>query len=598
MSTHAPPLSVRPVARPTGGRGRPATLPLALAESRRLLCSLPVLCGAIASAVLLLRADGGWLPALHLAAIGTQRSLLPLAAGTLVAANLTALRSRRARTGELETSTCTPAWRRTLAYLLALAAPALLGGVLAVLKLLLLVRGGRAAGTPDAFELLTGPAVIWLAGTLGVLAARWLPSVVTAPVLVVLAAVVQLGLPTKGVQSYGLALRWLVPAVPLEVSPTVEPELPAFLLGRPSGAHLAFLAAAALAVGAAAVAGAGTGARTRLRAGLAGAVALALVACAAQLQPPSRAEADRLVAAFQHPERFQACHRRGPVAYCAFPGYEPWIDVWAATVEGPLEHLPREVARPRLTVRQMFDDAALDRRLARSLGLPDSGNPGPVHLLGVVAAQDPAPDVVPVDMTWPTGPAERDARLALASRVAARAVMRPSPRGEEPPPRCQAPAVVALWLAASSTHGGKEALRQALVTNVALDAGLAPTPELLRASPAELQRITQHRSAISFDPHSGYPVLSWFDPGHEDEGEWGLEEANLAVQLLERPDAAVRAQLARHWDELTAPGTTRQELAHRLGLPPVPSLEELFTRRGATRAQAAAAARAARRQGC
>src|SRR5207253_1374204 len=97
----------------------------------------------------------------------TGLSLLPVAAGTFLAANLAALRSRRHRTDELyDSGVMTPA-DRTTGLLLALLWPVGISAVLAAGELIsLLVR--RPVGSPSVVELLVGPAIVLLGGTLGV----------------------------------------------------------------------------------------------------------------------------------------------------------------------------------------------------------------------------------------------------------------------------------------------------------------------------------------------------------------------------------------------------------------------------------------------
>lgn len=127
---------------------------------------------------------------------GFRISPLPLAVGTFIAANLGALRNRRHGTAELYEAEPLSARQRTAAHLLsvlwAVAVAAVLVGVIFVT---LAVSGGFDVGyldgirprTPTLTEMALGPIVVGLFGVVGIMVARWIPSVVV-PVLAVVAA--------------------------------------------------------------------------------------------------------------------------------------------------------------------------------------------------------------------------------------------------------------------------------------------------------------------------------------------------------------------------------------------------------------------------
>jgi hypothetical protein len=119
-----------------------------------------------------------------------------VAVGTFIAANLGALRNRRHGTVELYQAEPLSARRRTAAHLLsvlwAVAATAVLAGVIFVT---LAVSGGLDVGyadgirhrTPTLIEMALGPIAVGLFGVVGIMVARWIPSVVVPMLAVVVA---------------------------------------------------------------------------------------------------------------------------------------------------------------------------------------------------------------------------------------------------------------------------------------------------------------------------------------------------------------------------------------------------------------------------
>jgi hypothetical protein len=121
----------------------------------------------------------------------------------------------------------------------------------------------------------------------------------------------------------------------------------------------------------------------------------------------------------------------------------------------------------------------------------------------------------------------------------------------------QGRAVVALWLAAQATPATEAAYRRAA-------RGLpyqVPGPDVHTFYPPVNYVLDEY----------DYDALGW--PGFG--AQWGTREAAYATQLLERDDAAVRAELWAHWERLTDPRTTTDEAARMLGLERVPSLERV-----------------------
>jgi hypothetical protein len=140
-----------------------------------------------------------------------------LAVGTFIAANLGALRNRRHGTVELYDAEPLSARRRTAAHLLSvLWMVAVTVGWVGVILVTLIVSDGLVVGfidgvrhrAPTVVELALGPIVVGLFGVIGIMVARWIPSVVV-PLLAVVAA-----LPYLVVEAWGVAegsSGWYIP---------------------------------------------------------------------------------------------------------------------------------------------------------------------------------------------------------------------------------------------------------------------------------------------------------------------------------------------------------------------------------------------------
>ena len=141
--------------------------------------------------------------------------VLPLAAGTFIAANLAALRSRRDGTDELFGALPRRGSARTAAQLLAVtvAAPVALI-LLGAMFIALGASAGLVVGhdgmrhTPAAVELAQGPLLVVFLGAAGIALARLAPSVVVAPLALV--ALLALEVPVTVWQAGG-RLHWLAP---------------------------------------------------------------------------------------------------------------------------------------------------------------------------------------------------------------------------------------------------------------------------------------------------------------------------------------------------------------------------------------------------
>ena len=211
MSAAAAP--ARSVARVRGDALR-CVLALAGVEAVRLLRHPIVLAGAALSVLLLLQDLGEYGGRFYLLTIAAT---MPLAAATMVAANLAALRSRRSDTDELWASTAMPASGRTLAHLLSLAAPVTLAAALVAFGYFAFDAGDGlrvdVIGTtvvPSVTELAQGPLVVLALGALGIALARWLPTVALAPVVIVGFLAIEMPMTSWGVAT---EWRWLAPVV-------------------------------------------------------------------------------------------------------------------------------------------------------------------------------------------------------------------------------------------------------------------------------------------------------------------------------------------------------------------------------------------------
>jgi hypothetical protein len=538
-----PPAAGAPREVPAEVRSRRSMLALAGVESGRLLRHPAVLAATALGVWLLWRWGKGTLPVLHYADIATQFPLAPLAAAALLAANLAVLRPHRDGAVDLYGATRLSLARRTLAHLLSVLPLAALGGVLVAADLAWLAGVPGRVGTPNLAEAATGPALIVLAGWLGVLLGRVWRSVAVAPLVLVVVAVGSLTLADLHVGGHDQR-PWVWLGTLLRPV-TIDPP-PAALLGRPATWHLVYLLGAAVVLGALAVWRGQAQARAPRRpravtgAVLVAALAVTAVAAVTQTRPTSPALAARRLAAASNPAAHQVCQRRGPAVYCVFPGFEPQIGLWEPTVRAVLAGVPPAAAARAapVTVAQrigwprLFTDDAF---LTADQGHGDRGD-RPVAPVGTAWGRDGQ------------ALATSQARLAgnVAARVTEQADQVQQPSGEqpkssvgsaaEPPPPnvgCNARAVVALWLAARASPHVAVGLRQ---------------------------QVTDARFAFIAFPNDV----------DSDDVVWGVREAELALALLERPSDQVTQTLWRHWDLLTSPATTLERLGEVVGVQPPP----------------------------
>ena len=175
-------------------------------------------------------------------------------------------------------------------------------------------------------------------------------------------------------------------------------------------------------------------------------------------RPPSAEEVARVVDELEHPVDHQTCSDRNGVDYCAYPGAEPWVDLWEPAVAGTLARVPAP-HRPA-----GFD--VVQRESVPYLAAPRTYNGGTSYpyLDEVVAALDPEVAWADDGDVHPSLQLNDDMPdLDVAFQVAALAVGLPPSAGWDAPQACraggQARVVLAAWLAGGATTTTAIALR-------------------------------------------------------------------------------------------------------------------------------------------
>lgn len=485
---------------------RPAATVLALAriEAVRLLRHPLVLASVLLSCWLLWRQARAELPVLYVLDVESQEALAPLAAMTMLAANLAALRSVRSGTEELYGSMRLSAVSRTLAHLVSVLPLVALAGLLVGAELAWLATDEYAAGAPSPAEVVTGPALVLFTGLLGVALARLAPFVAVAPVVLVVILMLHGALVGAG----GLGA-----IAPLTLDINSIPAVSAAVNGRLAGWHLLYLLALAALAACVALVRAGD---RRIAVSL-GALALVGVVVGAGAQfvlAPTTDRGERRIEAAEQ-RLGHVCERRAAVTYCAYPNFAPRIELWDRTVSAIRRELPG--AGP-LRVNQRYIR-------------PQWGMVGNV---GQVPPQDPTAPVL-VDAGWPRGENADYARLSLGIQVAQRALAVPELTYSDTEPAChsRASSALALW-AAAHDPGTEAALRADVRVYTKANGGML----VLRSEYSSLM----HQL-------------------------WTAAEGQQALQLLDLPRADVRRLIAKHRSLLARDGTTLADVANAFGLP-------------------------------
>ncbi|MET7701757.1 ABC transporter permease [Streptomyces sp. NPDC005485] len=348
----AAPTGVEPL---PGRRNRgAAVLALARFEARELLLQAPVFVffllyfGATCWKLFFKHEGMNDYPALQDVDRATQNGALLVSVFVLTGVNRATLLSRRRDTDRhFETLVMDP-WRRAIAHALSAVPLAAAVALTVTLDFTWAALKPGAVGHGSVLELVVSPLTVLLAGVLGVLLARLIPSVLGGPLFVIAGFVATTVVP--GLVTDAHWLRWLSPVVD-ETGPDA---FPSDLMGRPAAWHALYLAGlVALVLGAAVLR---AGGRTRL---VKAATAVALAATVAGIAGQSPGDSAALTAArakaYLHPEKVQSCREIGTTTYCAYPEWAGRSEDWAAVVKRVQSLAGGAAGGERLTVRQRVD---------------------------------------------------------------------------------------------------------------------------------------------------------------------------------------------------------------------------------------------------
>jgi hypothetical protein len=333
-----------------------AVLALARFEARELFLQIPVLFFLVLyvglAAWRLLNGEDGMSdhPILHRVDRDTQPDPLLTAIALLVCVNAAALRSRRNGTVHQFDVLAMEPWRRTAAHVLSVVPFAALSALVVTVEFTWQALKPGAIGHGSIGELAVGPLTVLLAGVVGVLLARLVPSPF-APMLFVVAAYL-LVMVASSVEAEGAWVGRLSPVLFSENSGG-DP-VPSDLLGRPAAWHAIYLVGlCALLICAALLLSGGRTLGVKVAAGL----ALATTAAGAIGQIPhdtAALEAARKTASTA-PQKVQSCTTIDGSTYCSFPEWTVVRDDWAEVVARVRSAAGGSADDARLTVRQRID---------------------------------------------------------------------------------------------------------------------------------------------------------------------------------------------------------------------------------------------------
>ncbi|MER7638082.1 ABC transporter permease [Streptomyces sp. NPDC126522] len=348
-------LDKAPLTAHTEGQRQPwaAVLQLARFEARKLLLRVPVL-GMFALYVVWIvwrmPSTGNGFPALQDVDRATQTGPMLPALAVMLCANQAVLRSRRQDTDRHFGVLVLEPWRRTVAHVLSVVPVVALTALLVAAQFTWAVLEPGSVGRGSVNELLVGPLTVLLAGAVGVLLARVVPSPFAAPMLLVLAFFSTLFLGAVASGGEGSATRWLVPMVGSSSSTS----LPSDLLGRPAAWHALYLLGLALTVALAAVLI--NGGRTKTVAALlVVAIGLGTWGAVGQAGKVPKATITAREVATVTPEKVQSCERHGRATYCAYPEWMPRATTWANVTDHVQSLAGGTAAQEHLLVRQRVD---------------------------------------------------------------------------------------------------------------------------------------------------------------------------------------------------------------------------------------------------
>ncbi|MET8982012.1 hypothetical protein ABZX85_41105 [Streptomyces sp. NPDC004539] len=440
-----------------------------------------------------------------------QLPLLLLAAGSLVATNLTTTRMRRHGAQPISGVLSLPPWRRTLAHLATALPPAASAAALATARITVYAAAPTSVGSPSPAELATGPLVVLLAGCAGVTLACLTPSAAAGPYAVlVLGTLVLCGaLDVRG-------MKWVGP---VGVEGEFAAPLPAGLMYRPVVEHLVYLAAVTGVLALFALVRSGLRAAP-VRAALVLLVVTAAVAGAAQYRPLPDEVAARRADAERHPGDRQRCRVADRVTFCAFPEFMARSADWQRVTDGILRSTPAAEGSYAVRQRVFFGTHA-----GGVTGVP------PLADWARDDARHGTPGAVTVGTGWGTDDIGGAEILSFAVRFADRVV----PGGSDHQTGsmlCGARAMTVLWLAAQATPETADALRS-------------------------LDR--RSIGGITLTTLGSAQALGVSDP-----------EIRVVRELLTRPAAEIADRLTASWPILTDERTRTSRAARVLGAAPPP----------------------------
>ncbi len=507
--------------------------PLARADGARVLRHPAFIVGVALTPLMLLAATGqehAW----HAIGPSIALALVPMAWSTIIAVDLVALRPRRTGADELLAALPAPQPVRTTALLAAGLGPVLVAtAVSAAWVAVVETRGDDVTGTPVWSEVGAGILIVAGAVGLGVATARWLPRAIVGVAVAIATAFIQARFldvttwPWDGRESDLVRFLGFIASGTSAGDPVLEV--------RPAGWHLVYLA------GLVAIAGAVALARDGIRRPVATLLAIAIVVSAGagwmQTRPPTAETEARMVSYLTQPADHHVCETTGDVRYCAYPGFADQIARWRGPVEATLAVLPRAARGTRPPLQVIQRPATIVGNSGCSPIPFDAALPAGVAARITPAALWPADhDVHPGFSEDSFGCSDHDGNgFFLAVQVGAWATGLP-PAPHDLDERCtatgQARSVIALWAAAAARADGAATLRRTVVEGSVAGGSL-----------------------ISF-------------PGWDAPPMWGVQyavsDAELALELLERPARDVAETLGARWARWTDPAASSAELADAL----------------------------------
>jgi hypothetical protein len=392
-------------------------------------------------------------------------------------------------------------------------------------------------------EVLTGPVTVALGAAAGLAVGFGFRSALALPLAAVGlgGAVVTMWWANSG-YLLGPYTPWLAPVTSLDWNQYAYEQV-----YRPSGPHLAYLLLLTGALGAAATIR-GREDRGRLLSVsavivlLAGTVFFGL----SQLAELTPAEEAARQALYNPTTADYVCEQRGTVTYCAYSGYEAWIDEWAAQVEPVIASIPGDIATGPIEVRQQipyFNDDDADFPEPRGdirAGMWWSRRPFDSSLVAHPLGMALAPAGLAVGL--PTD--DLPIRITVADgEIVAESVDDPADVDPEDLQyrSClaggQARAVAALWYGAHASPEAAEGL------------------EFLSSGDRYGHVGENENFAIDIGYRQPASSVIYF-----------RKEALTALDLFALPPDDVGNTFAQHWTEVTDPARTTEELAGWFGL--------------------------------